>query len=69
MGKNKRYFFFDTYDSETATPENDPLYQYRGDISDGKFVITVKAIVSQKQQKIQWIHKILLAQQAQWGLD
>lgn len=40
--KIKDTFSFDTYDSETATPENDPLYQYRGDISDGKFVITVK---------------------------
>lgn len=40
--KKKDTFSFDTYDSETATPENDPLYQYRGDISDGKFVITVK---------------------------
>ena len=29
----KDTFSFDTYDSETATPENDPLYQYRGDIS------------------------------------
>ncbi|HFJ5518376.1 TPA: DUF2382 domain-containing protein [Enterococcus faecium] len=38
----KDTFSFDTYDSETATPENDPLYQYRGDISAGKFVITVK---------------------------
>lgn len=40
--KIKDTFSFDTYDSETATPENDTLYQYRGDISDGKFVITVK---------------------------
>ena len=47
----------------------DPLYQYRGDISAGKFVITVKAIVSQKQQKTQWIRKIQLPRQTQWEQD